>query len=132
MLVLSVNIHEEFAGLAQLRQRRRATVDEAAGASRGIDHAPRQEYAFVTGEFVPGQPLLKVFQSGDVEFGADLCAIRALAYRKGVTALAQHQRQRVDENGFTGTGLAREHREPRGEFEIHALDDNKVANVQAA
>jgi len=56
VLVLAVDIDQQITGFAQLRRRRRMTVDETARAPRRLDHAPQQAYAFVAGEFVLRQP----------------------------------------------------------------------------
>jgi hypothetical protein len=46
-----------------------------------------------------------------VELGGDLAARRAFAHHAGVGARAQHQLQRVDQDGLAGAGFAGEHGE---------------------
>ena len=48
----------------------------------------------------------------------------------GVAALAQGQRQRVDEDGLAGAGLAGEHGEAGVEFEFERIDDDEIADAE--
>ena len=48
------------------------------------------------------------------------------------SAAAEEQADRLDENRFSGAGLAGEHGESATEFDLDFLDDREVADVQIA
>jgi hypothetical protein len=47
VLVLAVDIHQVFAGFAQLRKRRGMAVDEAARASRLVNGSAQDDAAWI-------------------------------------------------------------------------------------
>ena len=132
VFVLAVNIDQMLARLAQLRERHGAAVDERARAAAAVDHAPHQTRAIVTRKFVVGEPGLQRLERSGLELGADLAFLGALPHDARVAALAEHHRQRVDQDRFAGAGFAGEHREAGRELEIHPVDDHEIANVQRA
>lgn len=67
-----------------------------------------------------------------VERGGDVGARRALAHHCGVGAFTEGQCQRVDQDGFAGASLAREHGKAVGQVEVQGVDDDEIADGQAA
>ncbi len=50
----------------------------------------------------------------------------------GVAALAEHHRQRVDQDRFAGAGFTGQHGESGVELEFHAVDDHEITDIQRA
>ncbi len=63
------------------------------------------------------------------EFGADLGFLLAFAHQSRFGALAEHDRQRVDEDRFAGAGLAGQHGEAGLEFQVEPVDDDEIADA---
>jgi len=72
-----------------------------------------------------GQPLGKTGRR--IEFGADVCARRALAHHPGIAAAAERQLQRIDEDGLARAGLAGQHRKAAVEIDLEFGDDDEIA-----
>ncbi|MNC85774.1 hypothetical protein D3C83_13870 [compost metagenome] len=83
VLVLTVDVHQELPRFAQLGGRGRATVDEAARAARGLDHAPHQQHAVVPGKLIVLEPAR--------ELPAARGAVTGLEFSADFGALAQGQ-----------------------------------------
>ena len=66
-----------------------------------------------------------------VEFGADLGALRAFAHHGGLGARAECQLQRVDQDGFARARLAGEDGEAVAQVELQLADDDEVAQRDA-
>src|SRR5919108_3994069 len=121
MLVLPVDVHEELARLAQLRERHRGSVDECARAPSRIDHTPEQTHALVARELALLQPAPERLRVVDLEFGGDLRALGALPHDDRIGAFSEHERQRIDEDRLPRARLAGEHGETAFELELEAI-----------
>ena len=130
MRMLAMDIDQPLARLAQLAEGRRPAVDESARAPALVDDPPQQHQAGIALEFGRAQPQRELGQRLDVEFGADVRAFAARAHHGGIAALAQGQRQSVDEDGFAGAGLAGKHGEAGLEFEFKRIDDDEIADAE--
>ena len=126
--VLSVHVDQAFAQLAQLCQGHGRAVDERLAASGGVDRAAREQRAVVAGELVLHQPALNMLTG--TKLGRDFGALRTLAHDVGVTAFAERQQQRVDQDRFSGAGFAAQHGEARREIQVERLDDHEIADRQ--
>jgi len=126
--MLAVNVEQEFGGILQLRQRRGAAVDEGTRAAAGIDHAAQDQRAVVCGETRFVEPGRKGRQFVDREFGGNFGTRRARPHHAALGAVAQRQRQRVDQDGFSGAGFASEHGQPRREIELDRFDKQVIAD----
>jgi hypothetical protein len=134
MSVLAMDVDQQFADLAQLAEGGRQPIDVGARAAAGFDDAAQQQ-CFVRFVVVGAQPCTHRVARADflqVELGSDLRPLRADAHQCRIAALAQRQRQRVDQDGLAGTGLAGERAEAGIEVELEAVDDDEVADEQAA
>src|SRR3989344_472774 len=129
MFVLAVHVDQVFAELAQHLDRHRPAVDETARGLVGLDHAPQQALP-VLEQVVFLEPFGGIVRRLQREAGGNLGARATVADHVAVGAAAQHQRQRVDENGLARAGFAREHREPRLEAQFQLADDGEIADVQ--
>ena len=61
----------------------------------------------------------------------DLAALRAGAHQRRVAARAKRQRQRIEQDGFAGAGLAGQHRQPRAELDAEPVDQDDVLDGEA-
>ena len=104
MGVLTVDIDQELADLTQLLGGCRRTVDVAARAAAGIEHATQQQ--FVIGfEVVGCQPGDYLRQAADLEGGRHFGPVATGADDAGIGTIAQGQRQRVDQDRLAGPGF---------------------------
>ena len=86
----------------------------------------------VVGQFVVLQPAACRLDAGQVEFGGDFGSRLANPHHIAVGPRPERQRQRVNHDRFAGTGLAGERGEARLEVQFQAIDDDKIADGQAA
>ena len=56
--------------------------------------------------------------------------LRAVAHQRGVAARAERQRQRVEQDGFAGAGLAGQHGKAGREVDVQPLDQDDIADRQ--
>ncbi len=128
MRLLAVDVEQEVGRVLQLRQRRRAAVDEGARAAAGVDHATQDQRAVVGGEAGFIEPGRQCWQAVDGEFNRDFRTGGAAAYHAAFGAVTQRQRQRIDQDGFAGAGLAGEDGQPRREIKLDRFDQQVVAD----
>ena len=130
MGMLAVYVDQEFAGLAQLLQGGGAAVDEGARTAAGIHHAAHQAHAGIAAEFVLVQPGLQLGKGAGIELGLDLGALGTGPHHAGIGTFAQCQRQGVDQDGFAGPGLAGKHGEAGLKFQLEAVDDDEITDIE--
>ena len=128
--MLAVDVDQLFAGLAQLAHGGRAAVDPGAALALGIDASAQQQRvsALVEAGFVKpsGQ------RRRCIELGRDLGAGTAFAHQRGITAPAQRQLQRVDQDRLARASFASEHTEAGSQLHFELADDDHIAKRQAA
>jgi len=127
--MLAVDLHEVFAGLAQLAHGGAAAVDPGPALALRVDGAPQQQGAAGSVEAGVLHPAGQGV--GQVELRGDFRAHRTLAHQGGVAAAAQGQLQGIDEDGLAGAGFAREHREPYADVQIERVDDDEILQGDA-
>ncbi len=64
----------------------------------------------------------------DIEHRGDLALFDAVTDKAGVAAAAERQRERIEEDGFAGSGFAGQHREATGKLDIEPFDQDDVAD----
>src|ERR1700738_811770 len=64
----------------------------------------------------------------DVEHGGNLALLRAMADEARITATAERQRERIEKDGFAGTGLAGQYREAAGKLDVDPCDQDDVTD----
>ena len=69
--------------------------------------------------------------AGHVENGRHLPLRRSMTDKRGVAARAERERQRIEQNGFSGSRLTGQHRQAGGEINVQALDQNNIADRQS-
>jgi hypothetical protein len=65
-----------------------------------------------------------------IEHGCDLPLTHALADKRAIAARAKRERKGIEEDGFTGAGLTRKHREAAIELKIELFDQHDVADSE--
>ena len=108
-------IDQLVADVAQLCGGGSAAVDPGPAFALGV-HASSEQQFIALIETVVLQP--GVHCRVDHKACADFGAACTFAHHTGVGACAQHQLQRVYQNGFTGAGFAAEHAEAVGYIEF--------------
>ena len=56
--------------------------------------------------------------------------VLAMAHEAAIAASPECQRQRIEQDGFAGAGLAGEHGKPRFEGKIKPIDQDDIADRQ--
>ncbi len=131
MRVLAVQVDQAFADVGELGQRRRATVDVRTASSLRIEHAAQQQRSFV-GEILRGEPRAQFRRLVAVELGGDFGSVGARTQLPRLEAIAEQQRQRVEQDRFAGARFAGQHGEAGPELDLECLDDGEIANGKQA
>ena len=126
-VVLAVDLDQRGAHGLQRLHADRLVVDEGAGAAVGQLHAAQDHLAGVV-EAVFDQQFCRRVRLRHVEDRGHLPLLHALAHEAGVAAAAKRQRKSIEQDGFAGTGLAGQHREPAREIDVEPFDQHDVAD----
>ena len=129
LVVLAVDLHQRPANIAHQRHAGRLVVDEDAGAPVGRLQAAQDEIAIIV-DGILGEQHARGMIGGDVEDGRHLPLRRAVPNQRGIAARAQRQRERIEQDGLAGTGLAGQHGEAGREVDIQLLDQDDIADRQ--
>ena len=124
--MLAVDIDQPISGLPQLINRCRMTVDKRARTPVPIHYAAQQQSVLVTLERLLPQPVPEPSLRLKGKFGSYVRALCAGAYLLVFCTFAKRQRQRVDQDGLSGAGLARQRGETRPELKLQPIDDGEV------
>ena len=128
--MLSVNVDDQCADVAQQRKRHRHAIEIAARtAVVGDDAADRELVVRFDGLFREDRAQrLRAF--ADVERRGELGALRSRAYDFGAALAAREQCERIDNDRFARAGFSGEHGESGAHFELDQIDDGEVTNLQ--
>ena len=129
LVMLAVDLDQDRADRFQGLHADRLVVDEGAGAAVGKLHAAKNHFAGIV-EAVFGKDLCGRMALGDVESGRHLALLRAMAHQARIAAAAERQRESIEQDGFSRAGLAGQHREATGEFDIEPFDQDDVTDRQ--
>ncbi len=129
LVMLAVDLDQRGADRLQGLHADRLVVDEGAGAAVGKLHAAQNHLAGVV-EAVFGEDLRGRMALGDVESRGHLALLRAMAHQARIAAAAERQREGIEQDGFARAGLAGQHREATGEFDIEPFDQDDVTDRQ--
>ena len=128
--VLAVQVDQQLADLGQLGERRRAAVDPGAALSLRVERAPDEELVIparvVAGKLLHGEPSGHVGPVADVERRRQLGALRARPQLPLLEAIAEQQRERVEQDRLAGARFAGEDREAAIELEVEGFDDDEI------
>jgi hypothetical protein len=127
--MLAVDVDQHLAELAQLGERGAGAVDERARAAVRVDHAT-QHHGVLGIERVLVEPARDAVVRR--ELGGDVGAAAAGAHDARIGALAEGERQRVDQDRLAGAGFAGKDGEAAVEFEVERGDDDEVAYREVA
>jgi len=86
----------------------------------------------VGAQFLFGEPRENVGQLIAIERRGELRALGAGPQLALLEAIAEQQRQRIEQDRLAGAGFAGEHGEAAVELELERIDDDKVADRQQA
>jgi len=130
LLVLSIDLDQRRAYLAEALHRGEFAVDRDSRASAALgDHPAHEQLAAAAVAFARGQ-FRHCGLAFELEQSLDDCFFLAGADHVGRCARAEQQPERVQDDRFAGAGFAGQHVEAGAELEIGFLDDCEVAYVQ--
>ena len=118
MRVLAVQIDESLADILQLGERRGPAIDPGAAPALGVHRSAQQQRAVVGREVLFGEPGADRGTVTDIESGGELGALGAGFQLPQFEAIAQQQRQRVEQDRLARAGFPGEHREAAVELEL--------------
>ena len=130
VFVLTVDVDEALADLAQLRRGARTSVHVGARTSTGIDHATEEAFAVVAREVEFGQQRRHCGEIRQIELRGHFGAFSARADDTRIGAPTEDEQQCIDQDRLAGAGLAGEHGKARREFEPEPIDDHEILDVQ--
>jgi hypothetical protein len=127
LVMLSVDLDQRAADIAHQRHARRLIVDEHAGAPVRSLYAAENDVAIVV-QRILGENRTRRMVTRHVEHGCHLPLRRAMANERCVAARAKRQRERVEQDGFSGACLARQHGEAGRKVDVQPLDQDDIAD----
>ena len=103
-------------------------LTKARDAPASVDHPAQQQRARIAAQLGVGSHCVEQrgVRSGELRADFGLCAPSRTM--PGVAALAQSQRQRIDQDRLAGAGFAGQHGEAGAELELERVDDDEVTN----
>ena len=121
----------------ELGERGRAAVDPRAALALRVERAPDAAASPSPVASSPASPCsashaAHVGPVVDVERRGELGALRARPQLALLEAVAEQQRQRVEQDRLAGAGLAGEHGEAAIELEVERFDDDEIPDRQQA
>ena len=123
--VLAVDVDQEVAQVLELAATRRSAIDE--GARAALSHQqPAHDALAVIVQGLRGQPVSGRGAVGEIEAGDHLGAFLAGTDHGGIGLVPQGQAQGIDQDGFSGPGLAGQGGEAAVTVEFQAADDRQV------
>ncbi len=129
VIVLAVDFDQFAANRLERLHADGLVVDKGAAAPVGHLGAAQDQVA-VDGEALFGGGEAGGMVMRRIEDGDHLALRLARAHQTAVAAPAERQRKGVEQDGFAGAGLAREHSQPGAEIELQPVDQNDVAYRQ--
>ncbi len=132
MRVLAVQVDQPLTQVFQVRQCRRPAVDPRPASPLRIEDPAQQHFVSVAGELLLGQPRVDRRCVGGVEDRGEFGALGARAQLAQLEAVAQQQRQRIEEDRFSGAGFAREDGQAAVELDVERGNDDEIANREKA
>jgi hypothetical protein len=127
--VLAMNIDQRFGHFTQLLDGHRRAVKIGTRTAVGIQNATQEQYALRI-QVVRPQPVRRRRGSGKVKLGIHFRTFAAGPNEAGVGAIAQGERQGVDQDRLAGTGFAGQRAESRLKIEFQPVNQDEVANCQ--
>ena len=124
--MLTVDLDQRRADLAEQHDRHRLIVDEGAAAPVGTLHAAQDQVALGFDAACRKDRPRRV-TGGHIEDRGHIALGAVVAHQRGVAAPAQRQRQGIEQDGLAGAGLAGKRRQPGGEVRAETVDDDDVA-----
>jgi hypothetical protein len=117
-----------FCQLGELRERDRVAVDERPRAALRVEHTAQQHLVGVARELVLDEPGGDPGLVAGGEHRRQLGPLRACAELPRLEAVAEQQRERVDEDRLARAGLAGQHGESGAELHVEGVDEDEVAD----
>ena len=130
IVMLAMQFHQRAGNLAQQCHANGLVVDERLGTAIRLQlAADDQRLAFFDLDIRLVQRLGQTRrQPGELETGGYAGPVLARTNQAAVRAIAQHQAERIEQDGLARPRLARQHTEAAPEFEIERFDEDDVAN----
>ena len=125
-----MDLDQRAAELLEHLHADRLVVDECARSSIGQLHAAQDQFVFRR-NVIGRQQCARRMASRDVEDGRHLSLLEPLPDQRLVAAAAQGQRESIEQDRFSGAGLAGERGKAVGKIDVEPLDQNDVANGQS-
>jgi hypothetical protein len=109
MRVLAVQADEFFAQVLQVGQRGRPAIDPCPASSLRVEDTAQQDFVSIAGELMFGKPRAHIRNVGRVKGCGEFGAGSARAQLAQLEAIAQQQRERIEQNGLARARLAGKH-----------------------
>jgi hypothetical protein len=130
IVVLAVDLDQCLAHLAQQLHADGDVVDEGAGAAVGGLEAAQDQQP-VSLQAIVGEEAQHGMIGSQLETRGDLALARAAPHQRSITTAADGKGEGIEQDRFSGAGLAGEHAKSGTEFEIEPVDQNDVADRQS-
>ena len=128
---LAVHLDQEIAKRAKRAAADRRIVDMRAAAAVAAETAADDDLGVAGRQVLLTEQGLRGMVVRGLKARGDRALVGAGADEPALGPGTEHQPQRIEHDGFTGTGLAGEHGQPTVELEIEPVDQHDVADGQA-
>src|SRR5690606_24745827 len=127
-----MDVDQHLAQGAQLLQGDRLAVDIRLGFSIAADNAAQQTFTgrFILLQVVFLEPFIGHTDLAGIKTGADVGALRALAYPLTIGSVTQSLPQCFEHNGFARAGFAGDNRHTRFQVQVQMIDQGEVLNAE--
>ena len=129
IVMLSVDLDQSLAHLAQELHAHGRVVDEGAASAVGSLHPPQDQIRFGL-DAVGGQQRAYGVVPVQVENGRHLTLACTAPHQRGIASASKRKRKGVEQNRFSCAGFPGEHGQALAEFEIEFVDQDDVADRQ--
>ena len=127
--VLTMNFNQSLANLFKQRHTHRLIIDVRTGTTIGVLGSAQNDTVLsaTIGEVVFLQQLKDMMVRLNIKNGADLPLLLANANQITIPPRAKRQRQGVQQDRFTRTRFARQHRQTTVKFNIQLTNEHDIA-----
>ena len=129
-LVLTVDLGEPLADLAQHLHRYGLAIEVGARFALAGDHAPHQQLVTDLDALFFEQRAQPCARLPEIEGSRHFSARRIVTNHLAACTGADCELQCIDEDGLASTRFAREYAEPSAKLELDGIDDGEITDVQ--
>ena len=127
-IMLTMDLHQGGSQATQCLRANRLVIYEGAGASVGELDAPQDQLVVCGRNAIHEEEIADRMPRRQLEYRGDLTLLSAVSHKRGISTSPERKRKSIEQNRFSGAGLAGENRQAGGKFDIQPIDEHNVTN----